>query len=313
MRYVLLLLLIPLFSFSQNVKQDTSDFFFQIAYDSSGLCYGKSLIPPEYDTIEKEYIVRHETSKLDLIEEIIWDTIKTDNYFIPAFDENVNQLLPFADTVHQLILVTEEDRRLSGLPPDSMLYATVTEQVMTCPPHHFWSSKVEDNSKSINWEKRNKEANYGVITKRVIAGLWHLREISIPAEYITIAIVKPHASITIRQKELIDLLCSKSYQVKSVYRTTKEKVVPEVTGTYQGIEIRKKAGVELQEIYCNPTKELIANLQSQLYYLDLYEGNFYGDLNLETKKAIVDYQVKNNLPVGQLDKDTVKCILNEKI
>ena len=110
------------------------------------------------------------------------------------------------------------------------------------------------------------------------------------------------------------LLCKDFHIIKTLKTDTKEiKVIPAKT------EIRKKrilvhpARIELRKINCeiiNPI--LISKIQKQLYALGFYSENFQGEFNNQTKTAIIKYQVKNNLSIGQLENETVKHILSQK-
>lgn len=61
------------------------------------------------------------------------------------------------------------------------------------------------------------------------------------------------------------------------------------------------------EVICetNMTEQLTKDVQGFLYLENYLSGNITGKFNEETKSALIKYQEQNNLPIGQLDFETL--------
>ena len=81
----------------------------------------------------------------------------------------------------------------------------------------------------------------------------------------------------------------------------------EMTTVFGDGSAKEGGFMEANEVVCKEDyPQYMRSLQENLRALGFFEGNIDGRLNKRTKNAIVAFQVKNNLPVGQLDYLTLK-------
>lgn len=294
-------------SFSQNPEEKNDDFFFRAEVDSLGICYGKSLIQAEWDTIKEEVIIKEESRKLVQIDSFNIDTIYTD-YYILNYIENLFSVIDFVDTSNLIIEIRGEGRKLD-LPSSyfdnrEKIEMTRLEQ----EGFHTWLSENNDITKSNSWATKFTPPIYSKEIKFVFKTPGTTREIIIPAEYKTIIAIQPKKDITIQQLKILQKVCSKTY-TKTIYGNyTKEVLIPKESIFKEKYILIEKAKTDRVIIDCLPP---LKDIQKRLFKLKLYNGEINGELNIKTKQAIINYQLKHHLPIGQLDKSTLKSILNK--
>ncbi len=67
---------------------------------------------------------------------------------------------------------------------------------------------------------------------------------------------------------------------------------------------------EWKEVVCNEkiNKKMVSKIQNNLAAKDFYKGLISGKLDTETKTALTAFQKANNLPIGNLDKETMSAL-----
>ncbi len=293
--------------FAQEFEKDTNDFFFSTSFDSLGNCYGKSIIQPQLDTVEKEIILEEETHRLIPVEKFIYEEKETDFYFMNRGNKNLGLILPYVDTTIHMIKIAEAEWVLEPIPGD--LRETVTEQFLVSPEHHRFRLVGRDKTNSRSWHKTEVFPIYSSIQKKRLVSPWDPRMNEIPAQYITVIAITPKQDILPHQMNMIKSLCKKSYTIKSKFKTTKEVIDPPIKRSMTTYSIKQEAKIINVEIPCTIDTALLKKIQKKLNLPDHHKTTEQGDLDKNTRRAIIDYQIKNKLPIGQLDKETLSNLL----
>jgi len=310
----LFILIIILLSINISFGQEEKDnFFFTKEMDSLGVSYGKCLTQPNWVIEFKKVKFSEEIRYIEQKETIDYDTIYLDFYFLEN-KEQLKHISHLVDTSEYSLEIKKESRKLLTCSATTIEYCfeTITEQYIQTPSYEKWDSgKSLDISNSQKWKTKEIEEQHGVTAKRVIRtpDCCGLGEIIIPAEYTTV--IKITAKKDLKNHELnnIKLLCKNSYIQETSTSITSEVIVPSKTKIQAKKVLLKPAEVELKEIISNPSQTLIALIQKQLKTLGFYQSYDSGELDVLTKEAIIKYQLKHNLPFGQLTEETVNHIL----
>jgi hypothetical protein len=316
---IFLILLFPFFlSFAQNEGGENGGFFFSTAYDSLGVCYGKCLVQAEWEIKKEERI---QTNFLN--EEITsivyeYDTVFLDSVFVLNDENNFGLVSHIADTVVMKILMekTKKEYYTWARRGQFARYESVMEQYEAYHNELEWIVENE-NWKSNNWKLNPSKSMYGMRTRVVLAGGTNCYggedHIQIPPIYRKIKILQPKKDISTTEFSRIKSL-SKNYIIHR--KTVKKYDIIKIPKSYvmknTSVQLLKPAQIIYTKIHCSPTKTFISQLQKQLYDLGFYSGDFLGELTNKTKEAIIKYQMKNNLPIGQLDEGTITRLLAEK-
>lgn len=295
-------------SFAQIPEGKNNDFFFRVELDSLGICYGKCLVQPTWDTITEETVTKVGLRRLIVFDSLITDTVHTD-YFILKNKENLFAINEYVDTQKITILIAEESRRLVSPSILDHNYINVTVNKLLKKGHQKWD--YENNKiTSQEWRLKFNPPVYKKENKRILdIRPGTTREEVLPAQYKTIISVYPKKGIKSWQLKNIHFLCNQFYLKRQVTQYTKTSESPEIRETNQKIVLVEKASITLEEIHNPDDFYLIPQIQKQLSTIGFYNGNFQGELTDKTKEAIINYQIKNNLPIGQLDVGTVNQIL----
>jgi len=297
-------------------QEEEDNFFFTKDKDSLGISYGKCLTQSIWETQEKEETTSEESRRLESVTKLSYDTIQVDFYYLKNI-QHFKHISHLADTSRHQILLSEERRRLITCTKEEIEYCleTVTEQYIKTPSYKKWSSgKSIDISKSNHWNNIEIKEQYGVRTRRVIKtpDCCGTREEVIPAEYKTLIKVTPKNVIKDYELNNIKILCENSYVKTRAINSSKEKVIPQKTSIQKNNVLVQEAGFALKRIIERPSQILIALLQKQLKALGFHQAYVSGDLDTLTKEVIIKYQLKHNLPFGQLTEETVNHILSQK-
>jgi len=154
-------------------------------------------------------------------------------------------------------------------------------------------------------------AEYSTITKRVIKTPATTREEVIPAEFKTVTrrVLRTPATTT---TEVIPA----EYQtvtrrvVKTPASTRSIDVPAEFTTVTKRQLIRKGGFTEWREIVCGSdvTTQMVRDVQNALRTRGFDPGPADNVMGAKTKAALVKFQRENNLPVGQLDFETLRAL-----
>lgn len=196
------------------------------------------------------------------------------------------------ETVFDTIVTKPASTRIEKIPAE---YETITEEIMVAPASTKWvKGKGNQNCLSANPEDCQVmclvevPATYKTVTKRVLKSPEYEQEITTPAEF--------------------------KFVTKRVMRTPERVVEMEVPATYKTImrKVLIKKG-ELQgwkEVLCNDklTTEKIVEIQKALKARGYDPGPIDDVLGAQTRAALIKYQRDKNLPVGNLNFETLKSL-----
>ena len=177
-------------------------------------------------------------------------------------------------------------------------------------------------------------AVFKTITRKVVKTPATTRSIEIPAEYATITktrlktpattkeVKTPAVFKTVSRRVVKTPAQTKSIEIPAEYATVSKKVVKsaaqtrtiEIPAEYASVKKRnlvKQGGfTEWREVVCmsNITTEMVRSVQNALNSSGYDPGPIDNVLGAKTKAALMKYQRDNNLPVGQMDFETLKSL-----
>jgi hypothetical protein len=233
-----------------------------------GKCYAKCLKPDVFETVTEKVMIEPEKKAY----RIIPTTYKT---------------------VTEQVKVKDETKRIINIPA---VYKTVTEQVLVKPEGQKWVKKKQTGCLSENPDDciimclEKTPAVYKTVTKQVLDKPASTREEVIPAEYKTVT------------KQVVDVAAH-----------TQEIVTPAEYQTVTKTVLKTKGGYsEWKEIVCDNkvNTDVVSQIQTALKKkgYDIGPKGVDGVLGTDTKAALVKYQKDNNLPVGNLNIETMKSL-----
>ncbi len=258
-------------------------------------------IPAEYETVSEQYLIAEASSR-----------IETAN----AIYETQTEQIETAPASTKWVKKKADKNCLSADPNDCLVWClvetparfkSVSRKVRVGCPSGY-ADNGTDCSRSIEIP-----AEYGSRKRRVVKTPASTREEVIPAEYksITRRVVKTPASV---REEVIpaEYGTSKTKKVKTPASTRTIEVPAEYQTITKRRLVRPGGFTEWREVVCGNkiTTSLITQVQRALIERG-YDVGPHGVDNVfgtDTKEALVKYQKEKGLPIGQLDKETLKSL-----
>ena len=154
-------------------------------------------------------------------------------------------------------------------------------------------------------------AEYTTVTKRVIKTPATTREEIIPAEFKTMTRRVLQTPATTTTEVIPAEYTTVTRRVVKTPATTRSIDVPaEYTTVTKRQLVRKGGFTEWREIVCGSdvTSQMVRDVQSALRSRGYDPGPADNVMGSRTKAALVKFQRENNLPVGQLDFETLKAL-----
>ncbi|MEZ4884246.1 MAG: von Willebrand factor type A domain-containing protein [Chitinophagales bacterium] len=278
-----------------------------------GKCYAKCLIPDQYETITEQVLLKEAATRIEIIP-AVYDTIEEQILEKEAY--TVLNLVPVVfETRSEELLVKEASSRLIYQAP---VFDTISEQVLVQPARTMWSKgRAIAGCLSANPEDCTTmclteiPAEYQTLTRQLLQKPATIEEIEIPAEYKTItkAVVKTSAQIV-------------ENTIPAVYRTIQKVIVKtpattkvvEIPAEYSTVATRKlvRPGgfTDWVEVLCEAkiTQTKVAEIQQALKARGYDVGAVDNVMGAKTKQALVEYQKKSGLPVGNLNIETMRSL-----
>ncbi len=250
----------------------------------------KVIVPAEYGTVTEQVLVKEASTKL---------------VPIPAEYE----------TVTEQILVKEASTRIREMPPR---YETRSEKVLVSEGHGKWVRKKRyAGCTSVNpedcyimcWEE--VPAKYETIFKQVLAEPAKTEVIEIPAEYRTETrrVLKSPARV-----DEVTIPAEYATITKTVVKSparVDEQIIP---AEYKSIPLQIIADTgkytDWVEVLCEEkrTTYTISQLQQYLKDRGFDPGPIDGVIGSKTLSALEGYQKQNNLPIGDINIETLKAL-----
>ncbi len=277
--------------------------------DDYDKCYGRAEMPNRYEMAEVEQLVTEAYVKTleipaiyKMVEEVVLIKEASVEWItIPAVYEIINEQ----------VLVKEESKVLSEQ------YEEVTEEILLEEEKGKWVQELDPNCTSPNsedciimhWEKipakyktetqkilkklggrydRVLPPEYKMVTKRVMVTPPRIEERIIPAIYDTLI-----------KQVLVEPAKTEQILVPAAYKTVLEKRLIEIGGHHDWIEILCP-----QKVSAN----VVRQVQQTLWGEGVFDGAIDGIMGPKTKQALQRFQLENNLPKGNLNKETMAAL-----
>jgi hypothetical protein len=301
--------------------QSPEEVLFKTYGGGAGKCYGRSMITPQFDTIEERIVIRPAYSFLKEIPAVYKN--ETERILVqPAYTRIEVTPAEFDVTVERVKVKDAENYQKAEAPPSEKdLYDTETITIEVSPAHQRWEKskrkkkcKSENPEDCLEWQLLDVPAQTITVNKKVRSG----KEIPIK----TLPTVYNEAEyITVTKKTLKKEASFKEVKVPAQYQTVTKKVLvsprkferQQVPAEYKTIKkiIQVKEGgfMEAREVVCREEyPQYIRNVQSKLKTLGYYNDEIDGRMGKITKAAIIKFQKDKKLPIGQLDYSTLKLL-----
>jgi len=194
--------------------------------------------------------------------------------------------------VTDTIVIKPASKKIIEIPAE---YEIVEERVKVADATTKWvKGKADANCLSANPDDCRVlclvevPAQYKNVTKRVIKSPTGTKEIIIPAEY-----------KVVNKKVMSKAASTRQIEIPAEYKTMTKNVLVKTGGWSDWKEVLCASKV---------TKEKIRSIQMALAALGYDAGPADNVLGPQTRKALLQYQKDNNLPQGNLNKETLEAL-----
>ncbi len=280
-----------------------------------GKCYAKCKIPAVFETQTERIMTKPAGKKLKTIPA----KYETQTFKVLAKEEQVvKKVIPATyKTISEEVLVHEGTSRMKTI---AETYETVSEKVLVSPSKTEWvKGKADANCLSANpsdcnvWCLKETPAQYKTVYKRVLKTPAKFEEIKTEPVYKTVYTKVIDQPARVIEETLPAIYKTETRKVLVAPATTEEVVIPaEYKTVSKRVMVSPETVGEWKEILCNSklTSSKIAQIQRALMNAGYNVGphgvdNVFG---ADTKSALVEYQKDNNLPIGNLNFETLKAL-----
>ena len=278
-----------------------------------GKCYAKCRQPDVYETVTKSVLVREASSKLVKVP-AVYET-KYEKVMIKEGSKTFKVIPASYKTITEKILITPEKKILRAIPAT---FKTETRKVLVSEARGEWiKKKKEPNCFSENPEDcfivcyEEIPAVYRNETYQVMTEPSRTVEEVIPAVYKTVTrrVIDREADV---QEVPVDPVY-KNIETKVMVspETTREETIPAVYMDVKERRLVSKGNFTVwTEILCasKTTNSKIRDVQRALDARGYDPGPIDGVLGIKTQTALKQYQKDNNLPLGNLNLETLKAL-----
>lgn len=277
-----------------------------------GECFAKVVIPPKYETVSEQVLVREAGEDIALIP-AKYET-GTEQIVIEEASEKLVVVPATYETVSEQVVVQPAKTTLRTVPAK---YKTVTEKVLDKPAHTAWKKGTSNGAGQTRVNSSGEimclveyPATYKTISRQVLVSPASTTEQTVPAvtKTITRRVVKTPAT-------------TRTVAIPAKYGTVKvtklveparevRKPVPAKYGSVTKTNQVSEGRLEWRSILCqtNSTPAKIREIQASLRNKG-YKVAVDGNIGAGTMRAINDFQRKNSLPVDSyLNTETVKAL-----
>jgi len=293
--------------------------------------------PTVYKIITEEVMTKAESKKLILVP-AVYETI-TEQVMVKAESKRLENIPAIFNTETSQVKIKEETKKLIAVPAT---YKTVMEKVLVRAENQKWVRKKQIGCLSENPDDciimclEKVPAEYKMVPKQELDQPASTREEVVPAVYKTVTkvvtktpattkeIIVPAEYKTVTKVVMKTPPSSQEIIIPAVYeKVQKEVVVTPANTTDETIpavyvnvtkKILKTAGGygEWKEILCDSkvTSYTIRQIQDALMKKGYAVGVAGNDniMGKDTREALIKYQKANNLPVGNLNLETLKSL-----
>jgi hypothetical protein len=311
-KFTLLIFLVTLFAINVTAQELEKDMFKSFG-DNANSCYGNVLMPSVYDTIIDRVEIKASYTYIKRTPPI-FDTIVERVLVRPGYTK-YEVVEPIFETEIVKIKIKDMESVIA-----SNAYTetrTLTDKIESKPSVKVWRKtkrmkdcKSKDPENCLTWRVETLPAE-SIEIKREFPATLNTNTSNIEQlteQYITFEkkILKREGSV--KEVDVLPEYKEVTRLVKKRNAAFEEITVPAVFEEVKRIRLISEGGnIEPREVIC-PTdyKEYIRPLQEKLHTLGYDVGTIDGVLGRKTKDVLLIYQVENNLPVGQLDLETMK-------
>ncbi|NND94870.1 MAG: peptidoglycan-binding protein [Flavobacteriales bacterium] len=279
-----------------------------------GKCYAKCYIPSEYETVTEQVLVKEGATKLVAVP-AVYETV-TEQVLVK---EATTRLVPVPteyETLTEQVLVKEAHNKLV---PVSPVYETVTEKVLISEATTKWVMKKDKNCMSADPNDcfvacyEEVPERYTTYTSSVLKTPATVIEVQEPAEYKTVTrrVVKTPA--TMREEQIPAEYATVTKRVLMKPATVEERVMdPEFKTITKRRLVKAGEYSDWREVLCESkiTTYTIRQIQEALMGAGYDIGPAGADnvLGGDTRSALKQYQRDNNLPIGNLNIETLEAL-----
>ncbi len=301
-----------LFSVAQSGIEEMTEF---PPNAEPGKCYAKCRVPAEYETKTERVMTKPEGKKLVTIPA----KYETQPFKVLVKEEQiVKRVIPATfKTLTERVLVDEGSSKVKVVPET---YETVSEKVLVSPARTEWvKGKADKNCLSADpsdcnvWCLKEIPATYKTVFKRTLKTPAKYEEVTSEPVYKTVSKRVVDTPERIVEEVLPAVYKTEYRKVLVTPARAEEKIIPAEFSTVTKRVMTKSESVgEWREILCNTklTSSKIAQIQKALIAQGYSVGN-HGVDNIfgnDTKVALTQFQKDNNLPVGNLNVETLKAL-----
>lgn len=278
-----------------------------------GKCYAKCRIPERYESAQTQVLVKEASSKR-IVKPAAYETV-SEQVLVKEASKKLIPVPAEYETVSEQVLIKEASTKLIETAPR---YETRTERVLVSDAYGKWVRKKKgpsclsanpDDCYIMCWEE--VPAQYKNISKQVLVSSGESRSVEIPAEYRTVTRRVLKTPATVREVEIPAEYKTITRKVLSHPATTEEISIPAEYKTVTERRLVEQGGyTRWTEVVCDKdmTDSYISRVQRALKDRGYDPGVIDGVMGGRTKAALEKFQQDNNLPVGNLNKETTNAL-----
>jgi hypothetical protein len=308
---LLIFFLVTIFTINVTAQELEKDMFKSFG-DNSNNCYGNVLMPSVFDTIVDRIEIKASYTYLKRIPPV-FDTIVETILVRPGYTK-YEVIEPVFETEFVKMKVKDVESVIA-----SNAYTEkriLTEKIEEKPTAKVWRKtkrikdcKSKDPEDCLTWRVETVPAQTVEIVREFPSTLTknqsNIEQLS--EQYITFEKVTLKQEGSIKEVNVLPEYKEVTRLVKKQNASFEEVIVPPVFKEVKRIRLVSEGGnIEPREVICAKDYNLyVRPLQEKLHTLG-YDVVIDGVLGRKTKDALLDYQAKHNLPIGQLDLSTMR-------
>ncbi|MFK7950050.1 MAG: hypothetical protein AB8G11_20840 [Saprospiraceae bacterium] len=279
--------------------------FFQLNENSEA----KALIQRQIDTIKVNADLVLEEYELEKVE--IWDTtiFKNRNYIVTE-NTNIRLIQSFGEIVEEYIIVQKPSSVTKPINCNIDCYEKITKQETVLSKSNLWSCNGDLlNPKS--WHLNNVPTKKDSVSEYVLKAPYLTKTIEVPIQYIKVRMLKTNRSLTKKEIKILELECVKkqAFPYKSIHYKKILKQTKRYPNQYNSYKILQNASVKnVKTLKKKELKKIIIPLKKALQNKG-YSLTINNEIEDDFKRALIQFQIKNGLPIGQFDMKTIEILL----
>lgn len=277
-----------------------------------GKCYAKCYIPSQYETVTEQVMTKAAATRLEAVP-AQYETVTEQMLVRDAYTRL--EIVPAQfETVTEQVLVKEAGTKVVPVPA---VFETVTEKVLVSEASTRWTMKRDKNCMSADPNDcfvacyEEVPERYTTYTSSVLKTPATTKTVDIPAEYKTMSVKRMKTPATTKTVEVPAEYKTVTKKVLKTPATTREVPIDAAYKTITKRQLVKQGEYsDWREILCGDkvTNYTIRQIQQALIAAGYDVGVAGADnvMGADTRAALMQYQKDNNLPVGNLNIETLQ-------